>query len=160
MTDARTIAAAAVELGVSTSTVRRWIREGAPCVSPGRAGRGNGARVHVATLRAWAGLGDSAEVAKRAAAIDAVPELLARATWSIWLDEIAPGERAWQRFAIDARPAAALLAYTWYQLVLALRDHCDVSEPLAFPRQIEHLRSVCASPDTVMRGCTGTTDDD
>ena len=35
-----TVRAAALELAVSTETVRRWLREGAPCVKPGGHGPG------------------------------------------------------------------------------------------------------------------------
>jgi len=44
---------AARELGVSVSTIRRWIRDGAPTVSLGGPGRGKGSRVDVQELRAW-----------------------------------------------------------------------------------------------------------
>jgi len=44
---------AARELGKNPSTLRRWIAEGAPCVSPGEPGRGNGALVDLDALRRW-----------------------------------------------------------------------------------------------------------
>lgn len=44
---------AAVALGVSAPTLRRWIRNGAPCTALGSVGRGHGSRVDVEAVRAW-----------------------------------------------------------------------------------------------------------
>jgi hypothetical protein len=44
---------AAAALGRSEATLRRWIQRGAPCARPGASGRGKGALVEVADLRAW-----------------------------------------------------------------------------------------------------------
>lgn len=48
-----TVAEAARELGKDPSTLRKWIANGAPCASPGAAGRGKGALVLVADLQRW-----------------------------------------------------------------------------------------------------------
>lgn len=53
------LAEAALALGISVSTVRRNVREGAPCVSLGAAGRGKGSRVDIDKLRAWRGGGET-----------------------------------------------------------------------------------------------------
>lgn len=47
------LAEAARSLGKSEATVRRWVREGAPCARPGRAGRNGGALVVVEDLQRW-----------------------------------------------------------------------------------------------------------
>jgi hypothetical protein len=47
------LASAAAELEVGVSTLRKWLQAGAPCESPGTAGRGRGALVSVAALRGW-----------------------------------------------------------------------------------------------------------
>ncbi len=44
---------AAAELEMHDSTVRRWVARGAPCIRPGRPGRGNGARLDLVELRRW-----------------------------------------------------------------------------------------------------------
>lgn len=44
---------AARALGKSESTVRRWVRNGAPTITLGRDGRGCGSRVDLAALRRW-----------------------------------------------------------------------------------------------------------
>jgi len=48
-----TAAAAALELGVNEGTVRRWIREGAPCERLGGRGPGRGSLVVVDDLKRW-----------------------------------------------------------------------------------------------------------
>ena len=45
--------AAALELGKSEATLRRWIAEGAPTARPGEVGRGRGALVCVQDLKNW-----------------------------------------------------------------------------------------------------------
>jgi hypothetical protein len=53
VTEAVSISVAASHFDVSVDTVRRWIRDGAPCVSPGEVGRGHAATVCIADLTAW-----------------------------------------------------------------------------------------------------------
>lgn len=53
MSEVVSISSAAHRLGKSPSTVRKWLREGAPCERPGESGRGHGARVVVADLLEW-----------------------------------------------------------------------------------------------------------
>lgn len=48
-----TLARAARELGKSESTLRAWVRRGAPTARPGEAGRGRGALVVVQDLERW-----------------------------------------------------------------------------------------------------------
>lgn len=50
-----TINKAAIALGKSPSTVRRWIQKGAPTVRPGEVGRGKGSIVRVKDLLQWRG---------------------------------------------------------------------------------------------------------
>lgn len=44
---------AAAHFGVSTETVRRWVRIGAPCVRPGERGRGRGTLLNVDDISRW-----------------------------------------------------------------------------------------------------------
>jgi hypothetical protein len=46
---------AAQHFGVHAETVRRWIRAGAPCLSPGQPGRGHGARLDLLAVARWRG---------------------------------------------------------------------------------------------------------
>lgn len=50
--DASTVEAAR-HFGVTTETVRCWIRAGAPCVSPGEVGRGHSARLNLEDVARW-----------------------------------------------------------------------------------------------------------
>jgi phage terminase Nu1 subunit (DNA packaging protein) len=47
------ISEAAGYFDVSTETVRRWIRAGCPCITPGEVGRGHGARLNLADVARW-----------------------------------------------------------------------------------------------------------
>lgn len=55
MSEVVTINKAAIALGKSPSTVRRWIQKGAPTVRPGEVGRGRGSIVRVKDLLQWRG---------------------------------------------------------------------------------------------------------
>lgn len=48
-----TVKQAAAHFRVSQETIRRWIREGAPCVSPGEVGRGHGALLDLDAVASW-----------------------------------------------------------------------------------------------------------
>jgi hypothetical protein len=48
-----TLAAAALALGKSPATMRRWVSLGCPVVSPGGPGRGKGATFDLAAVRRW-----------------------------------------------------------------------------------------------------------
>ena len=53
MAESVTISEAAKALGVTASTVRRWIQHGAPTECPGKEGRGHGALVNLQALSLW-----------------------------------------------------------------------------------------------------------
>ena len=53
MPDSSSIAEAAARFDVHEETVRRWIRAGCPCVSPGEVGRGHGARLDLNDVARW-----------------------------------------------------------------------------------------------------------
>jgi hypothetical protein len=44
---------AARHFKVTPETIRRWIRAGCPCVSPGEVGRGHGARLNIGDVARW-----------------------------------------------------------------------------------------------------------
>jgi transposase-like protein len=156
MADAIPIADAARRIGITPKTLRERRRKLG--LSSGSVGRGNGARISEAELAMLAGsVEPPAELLRKAATIDAAPELLARAAWSLWLDEIAPAERAWQRFfpyQTDAKVAvfvAKLIAYTWDAFTYTLRNESGITGPLAIPDEIERLRSISGLPAMVAR---------
>lgn len=48
-----TVKQAAAHFRVSQETVRRWIRKGCPCESPGEVGRGRGALLDLDAVSSW-----------------------------------------------------------------------------------------------------------
>lgn len=125
------IGAAARKLGVSPSTVRRWIQNGAPCVHPGESGRGHGALVFVDELRRWRSkVTDERRVLHR----------LAEALLDTHLREFHDGKPAWEALGVREGKAALVLVSAY------CRAHATLTgtwpDESAFPAAIEQLMRI------------------
>jgi|SRR5690606_20728165 len=137
---ARPLPEAARALGVSTPTLKRWIRQGAPVARRGRRGRGCRTLIDPEAIRAWRQAQDAdhaqVEAALRALA-GCIPQVLADAV-----------EEAF-RLAPDKRGAAWTACAAWQLSVVAVLDHlracgADISDPDTIPESIERLRKIAA----------------
>jgi len=140
------IAEAARQLGVVDATVRRWVREGAPCVELGSVGRHNGSRVNVAALVAWRGSGGKFCSTDRNQ--DELLMTIAGALRDTLLRDAGEGESAAVLLGIDRGRAAALL------IVAYERIHRSMTglDAATYPPEIEHLRSIVLSSRRTIRG--------
>jgi hypothetical protein len=126
------IADAACELGKSAATIRRWITAGAPTVTLGREGRGNGSLVSVAALRAWRAGGtahrDDSET----------PQMLARAFHAAYATDV-PGHfrPAHAVVGLRDRDAAAYLVHVYQLCAQQLIGHTVEADRL--PQEIRDL---------------------
>jgi hypothetical protein len=126
---------AARVLGVAPSTLRRWVREGAPVLRRGRRGRGHSLLLDPGAVQQWRGAGElQAFVATLASEI---PHLLA--------DAMADAHR--QVEGADKRRAAGLMAASWYRCATAVLDRLreqqdDVPELTQIPEPIERLQKI------------------
>jgi len=122
---------AARELGVSASTVRRWIQHGAPCVHPGESGRGKGALVRVGDLRRWrVGFVDEGRTLER----------IAETMLDAHLREFMNGKPAWVALDVREWKAAFVLVNAY------CRAHAKLTgtwpDEAAFPAPIEQLMRI------------------
>jgi hypothetical protein len=116
MVEPASLRAAARHFGVDPSTVRRWIREGAPCVEPGSAGRTHGARVDLVAVARW-----------RAARLGVVDEdrrgllpTIQEAILGTLRRDGRNGRPVWLDLGIAPGAAAALLADAYARIARAL----------------------------------------
>ncbi|MCC7200905.1 MAG: terminase small subunit [Gammaproteobacteria bacterium] len=128
--------AAAVELGISEPTLRRWMRQGAPVTRQGGRGRGRAALIDPVAVAAWRAPGKAAGIDAQVFAAE-LPELLAAAVWSTFVTISGPHKR----------PAAGELAAAWYAMTTAaldrLREHdAAVPELSALPEAIDRLQKI------------------
>jgi hypothetical protein len=123
------IAEASRELDVEPATVRRWLREGAPCARPGGRGPGRGALVVVEDLQRWRERSPEVVMQKVAAAI---VDTLRR--------DAGEGEPAHRTLGIRAPAAAALLAMAFERIHRAVTGR-DAAE---LPAEIERAVFVLA----------------
>ena len=119
-----TVRAAALELAVSTETVRRWLREGAPCVKPGGHGPGRAARVEVAALDRWRRGDHGAQIMERIGV--ALVDVLRR--------DAGEGVPAHRTLGIRRAHAAALLAVAFERIYRAVTG----DDAPALPAEIAH----------------------
>lgn len=124
------IADAALALGVSESTVRRWIAAGAPVARRGGRGRGNATLVDLDAMAAWLTECD-AETALVAFA-GRVPELVAQAMDEAFRMIEGPHKRA----------LAEPLVVAWYLACAAVMEAAGTDAPEALPEVIERLRKI------------------
>ncbi|MDQ5978256.1 MAG: hypothetical protein QG602_1230 [Verrucomicrobiota bacterium] len=128
--------AAAVELGISEPTLRRWLRQGAPVTRQGRRGRGRVALVDPVAVRRWRAPGKAAGIDAQVLAAE-LPELLAAAVWQTFVTITGPHKR----------PCAGELAAAWFVMTHAaldrLREHdAAVPELAALPESIARLQKI------------------
>ena len=133
-----TFAEAALELKVGQSTLRRWIRDGAPQARRGRPGRDGGAMLDIGAIKAWRNLGSTGDATALILASDA-PNLLAAAIWQVFCDVEGPHKL----------PCAGVLVNVWFQCAWAIHErlaqiNADVPNVNTVPKQISHLRDICA----------------
>lgn len=130
---------AARELGISSSTLRRWIeKDGAPVAQRGRRGRGCRTLICPTAVRAW-----RAATGREAALIEisnAMPELIARAAMESWR----------QAQGVDKRRLAGVMAAGWFIATSAVLDHLHrlhpaiAPDPRTLPEPIRRLRKIAA----------------
>lgn len=125
-----TIRAAARELGVSESTIRRWVQNGAPCIRQGESGRGRGALVHVSDLerRRRGGL-------KPDRVLDRVAEAMLEA-YRCEANQGLPAHRLFPAMPKEGK-AAMLYAYAYHRVHLKLTGMPP--DDNALPEPIEQL---------------------
>jgi hypothetical protein len=126
---------AAEALGVAPATVRRWVREGAPCIELGTAGRGKGSLVDLAELRRWRAGGALGERSDREQ-LEHLPRMLL----DFWRRDSGLDGPAHRDLGISDRAAAAYLDVL-FQYICRRLDQ----EPADLPPEIERLRSVWVS---------------
>lgn len=130
---------AARELGISSSTLRRWIeKDGAPVAQRGRRGRGCRTLICPTAVRAW-----RAATGREAVLIEisnAMPELIAEAVAKSWQE--ARG--------IDKRRLAGILSATWFVAASAVLEQlhrlhpATAPDPRSVPEPIQRLRKIAA----------------
>jgi hypothetical protein len=128
---------AAEALNVSTSTLDRWIRSGAPVSRRGGRGRGRCTLVDPQAIQAWRGLPAATDNTALRVFADQIPEIVAGAAFTAFMETTGPHKRA----------AAGVLAGTWFLVVTALHDHMrkqgvEIPEVKALPDKISHLRGI------------------
>ncbi len=128
----------AAALGISVSTLRRWVADGAPVARMGRRGRACAALYDVRAVRAWRNANDT-EAALLAFAGE-VPQLVAAAV-----------EHAFNETELefDKRRIAGVFAGVWYVVAAALLDRLrhdvgGVPELSCIPAAIERLRKIAS----------------
>jgi hypothetical protein len=114
------LAQAARELNLAVSTLRRWVRRGAPTLQPGQVGRNKGAIVDVNALRRWrAGI-----TAHEFPGAVFTREDLARGLWSAFVRApeglVSP---AWQELRLSRLQAAALFVETFREVIRCTEGH-------------------------------------
>lgn len=135
---------AARELGISSSTLRRWVeKDGAPVASRGRRGRGKATLIYPDAIRRW-----RAATGREQALIElgaALPELIARAMSEAFKQMAERCQTGGER-----RRVAAALAVGWFQATAATLDHLHrlhpaiAPDPRTLPQAIARLREIAA----------------
>ncbi|GGX89991.1 hypothetical protein GCM10007160_16780 [Litchfieldella qijiaojingensis] len=121
---------AAHALGVSESTLRRWIAAGAPVARRGGRGRGNVTLVDPDAVIAWLNECDATEAMRAFAG--QVPELVAGAIWESFRLAEGPHKRG----------VAELLVTLWYLASTEIMEAAGADAPEAWPEAIERLRKI------------------
>lgn len=130
---AQPLSTAAAELGVSRSTLERWIACGAPVARHGGRGRGRQTLVDVGAIRAWRRQGDDSRADYAREIAGKLPELVGDAVAQAF--QLAP----------DKRGAAWVAVCAWQLVTGALLDSLradapDLRDPNAVPEAVERIR--------------------
>jgi hypothetical protein len=128
---------AAHELDVTTATVRSWLREGAPCASPGRPGNGTGARVVVEDVRRWRMARLGLKLGATAAALE---KKVAVALLEVLERDAGAGVPLHRSLGVPEGLIAAVLLQA-YQRVHHVMTGADLD---VLPAEIEEINAVCA----------------
>lgn len=128
-----TLTEAAKQMNRSAATLRRWVQQGAPTVTPGYVGRGHGALVDPAALQRWrygevSQAGEAEQVA-----------LLAQAFSDFFRHDSGINAPAHRTLGIRDREAAALLATLFEYTARRITGH-DLE---TLPPEIARLRAIC-----------------
>jgi len=115
MTQPLPIRQAAKVLEVSEPTLRRWIREGAPCVQLGSSGRGKGSIVDIDAVRLW----QARRHGVHGVAIELLPQI-AEALSDVLRRDGGDGRPAHLRLGIAPRAAAELLTAAYGRISRAV----------------------------------------
>jgi hypothetical protein len=118
--------------GLSPQTVRRWIRNGAPCARRGRPGPGGETLVDPGALDAWRGLCVSSST---------LLETVATALWDVYFRDAGDGEPAWRSLGIERRRAATLLVLAYRRIARTIAP--DVDPMRSPPAVIVQLLTIC-----------------
>jgi hypothetical protein len=127
--------AAAAALGVSTPTLRRWLRRGAPVARRGGRGPGRAALVDPGAVRAWRNPRTVGVDARVLAAV--LPDKLAQVLAEAHREIDGPHKRA----------AAGVIAGAWYCATVAILDELRLHDPAipeldVLPDAIQRLRRI------------------
>jgi hypothetical protein len=124
-----TIAQASRALDRSPATIRRWIAAGAPTVSLGKEGRGNGSRVNVKALAHWRSKVEGATTAE-------VLHQVARSLKDVQQrNAVGFDVTAARLLGLSDHVAAALLVEVFERIALTMT--AAIPDPL--PADIQHL---------------------
>jgi hypothetical protein len=115
MTTPVPIRQASLMLGVSEPTLRRWIRNGAPCLQLGSAGRGKGSIVDIDAIRLW----QARRHGVHGVANELLPQI-AEALSDVLKRDGGDGRPAHLRLGIAPRAAAELLTAAYGRISRAV----------------------------------------
>jgi hypothetical protein len=108
---------AAQGLGVSVATLRRWVRQGAPCIQPGEVGRGHGAQVDLDEIRRWR----TAELGLSTPAVDLMPKIGQAMQDLLRRDPGGDGRPAHEQLGVKRQTMEQILELFLQRLALNLR---------------------------------------
>lgn len=129
---------AAEALGVSKTTLRRWVAAGAPVAHRGGRGRGRSTLVDIAAVQAWRRQGEDARADLARVLACEMSELVGEAVSEAF--RLAPDKR-------DARGAAWVACAAWQHVVSALMDrlrmeNAELPDVETVPESMERLRKI------------------
>lgn len=128
-----TVASYAKSRGKSPATVRRWLRNGAPCVTSGSHGPGQSATVDPGALDAWRGIVET----PRTQILDQV----ARGLLDTLVRDGPEGFPVHRSIGLQRKPAAALLAFAFERIARTVLGRDLEDDEL--PPEIVQICTIC-----------------